>query len=670
MSALAAFLDRARARTLTAMDMANAVQLIRASVGPAGVKLLYDTWLEHNPEDQLLYAVLFNYAVALTDFGDLAGAKTLLDRAIELKPDFMPPYINLGRIYERLGAADIAVKHWSVVTKNLAAVNAMAVNQKVTALNQTARVLENRHQDEPAEAMLRQSIELDREQMEAMQHYLALRQRQCKWPVILPWDKQTREVQTAALSPLSAAVHTDDPMLQLAIAWRYNKKEVPVSMSDLVSGHWAAREDSGSGRLRIGYLSSDLRGHAVGYLTAEIFDLHDKGKVELFAYYCGPEMKDALQERVKSQVDHWVSITGMDDATAARRIADDGIQILVDLNGYTKDGRTKLVALRPAPVIVNWLGYPGSMASPYHHYLIADEWIIPPDSEIYYTEKVLRLPCYQPTDRQRTVSEKRPTRAEAGLPEDAMVYCCFNGAHKISRFTFERWLTILSRVPGSVLWLLSSVETTEQRLKEFAKSKGIDPDRIIFASKMANPEHLARYPLADLFLDTAPYGAHTTASDALWMGVPLLTMSGRSFASRVCGSLVRSAGLPDLDCASPTEFVDRAVAMGRDRSIALGYRERLATVRETSVLFDTPKLVARLEELYREMWDDFRADRLPVPDLANLETYLEVGSAVDHEETEIQAIKDYKGWWREKLAAYHALRPIPYDRRLWKKKRG
>src|SRR5579859_278134 len=474
MSALAAFLDRARARTLTAMDMANAVQLIRASAGPAGVKQLYDTWLEHNPDDQLLYAVLFNYAVALTDFGDLAGAKTLLDRAIKLKPDFMPPYINLGRIYERLGAADIAVKHWNVVTKTLAAVNAMAVNQKVTALNQTARVLENRHQDEPAEAMLRQSIELDREQMEAIQHYLALRQRQCKWPVILPWDKQTREVQTAALSPLSAAGHTDDPMLQLAIAWRYNKKEVPVSMPDLVTGHWAAREDSGSGRLRIGYLSSDLRGHAVGYLTAEIFDLHDKEKVEIFAYCCGPEMKDALQERVKGQVDHWVSISGMEDAAAARRIADDGIQILIDLNGYTKDGRTKLVALRPAPVIVNWLGFPGSMASPYHHYLIADEWIIPPDSEIYYTEKVLRLPCYQPTDRQRTVSAKRPTRAEAGLPDDAMVYCCFNGAHKISRFTFERWLTILSRVPGSVLWLLSSVETTEQRLKEFAKSKGID----------------------------------------------------------------------------------------------------------------------------------------------------------------------------------------------------
>jgi len=225
-------------------------------------------------------------------------------------------------------------------------------------------------------------------------------------------------------------------------------------------------------------------------------------------------------------------------------------------------------------------------------------------------------------------------------------------------------------VPRSVLWLLSSTPSTEQRLRDYAQARGIDPERIIFAPKKANPEHLARYPLADLFLDTAPYGAHTTASDALWMGVPILTMSGRSFASRVCGSLVRSAGLPDLDCASPSEFVDRAVAIGRDRSIAASYRERLAKGRDSCVLFDTPLLARKLEELYRGMWEDFRAGRLPTPDLTNLASYLEIGASVDHEIEEVQAIEDYKGWWRDKLAAAHALRPIPYDKRLWKKKRG
>jgi predicted O-linked N-acetylglucosamine transferase (SPINDLY family) len=666
MSALAAYLERATAGTLTAVDMATVAHIVRQSAGPAGVRQLYDTWLAHNEDDTLFYAVLFNYGVFLTDIGDIAGARTCLDKTIALKPDFMPAHINLGRLYERMGSADLALRQWNEVLRSMSHLTASSVLHKVTALNQTSRVLETRHQDEAAETFLRQSIELDRDQSEALQHYLAARQRQCKWPVIVPWDKLKREMLTANLSPLSAAVHTDDPMLHLAISWRYNKQEAPVTAADVLRDHWAARETSS--RLRIGYLSSDLRNHAIGYLMAELFELHDSGAVELFAYYCGPEMEDPLQARIRAAVDHWVPLHGMTDAEAARRIADDGIQILVDVNGYTKDARTKAVALRPAPVIVNWLGYPGSMGSPYHHYIIADDWIIPPDSEIYYSEAVRRLPCYQPNDRKRVVAAQ-PTREEAGLPEGAMVYCCFNGTHKISRFTFERWLTILGRVPGSVLWLLSANETTERRLREYAQSKGIAPERIIFAAKKANPEHLARYPLADLFLDTAPYGAHTTASDALWMGVPILTMSGRSFASRVCGSLVRAAGLPDLDCASPNEFVDRAVAMGRDRSIALGYRERLAKGRDTCVLFDTPLLARKLEDLYRGMWADFRAGKLPVADLANLDAYLEIGSAVDHEAEEVQAIKDYKGWWRDKLAAAHALRPIPTDKRLWKKKR-
>jgi predicted O-linked N-acetylglucosamine transferase (SPINDLY family) len=666
MSVLAAYLERASAGTLTAVDMATATQMVRQSSGPAGVKALYDAWLARNDEDTLLYAVLFNYGVFLTELSDIDGARSCFDRAIALKPDFMPAHINLGRLYERLGSPDLALRQWDEVLRNMGHLTAASVLHKVTALNQTARVLETRHKDDAAELFLRLSIELDRDQGEALQHYLAARQRQCKWPVIVPWDKQRRSLLTANLSPLSAAVHTDDPMLHLALSWRYNKQEVPVEPADVVRDHWAARETSA--RLRIGYLSSDLRNHAIGYLMAELFELHDSGAVELFAYYCGPEMEDPLQQRIRASVDHWVPLQTLTDAEVARRIADDGIQILVDVNGYTKDARTKAVALRPAPVIVNWLGYPGSMASPYHHYVIADDWIVPPDSEIYYSETVRRLPCYQPNDRKRVVAAT-PTREEAGLPEGAMVYCCFNGTHKIARFTFERWLTILGRVPGSVLWLLSADPVTEQRLRDYAQARGIAADRLIFAPKKANPEHLARYPLADLFLDTAPYGAHTTASDALWMGVPILTMSGRSFASRVCGSLVRAAGLPDLDCASPSEFVDRAVAMGRDRSIAQSYRERLAKGRDACVLFDTPMLTRELEELYRGMWDDFRAGRLPVPDLANLDAYLEIGADVDHEIEEVQALKDYKGWWREKLATAHALRPIPYDKRLWRKKR-
>jgi predicted O-linked N-acetylglucosamine transferase (SPINDLY family) len=306
------------------------------------------------------------------------------------------------------------------------------------------------------------------------------------------------------------------------------------------------------------------------------------------------------------------------------------------------------------------------MGSPYHHYIVADDWIIPPQNEIYYSEKVERLSCYQPNNRLRVVAPERPTRAHVGLPEDAFVYCCFNGTHKITRFTFDRWLEILQRVPNSVLWLLSGADLSHVNLKAYAQSKGLDPDRIIFADKLTNPHHLARYPLADLFLDTTPYGAHTTCSDALWMGVPVLTLSGRSFAARVCGSLVRSAGLPELVTESLRDYVDHAVALGHDRQRLAVYRERLLANRDTCTLFDTAKLVRDMEGLYARMWQDYREGRRPEPDLTNLDTYLEVAMAHDHDAVEVQAIEDYEGFWRERLAKRHAWRPLPYDKRLWR----
>jgi len=304
------------------------------------------------------------------------------------------------------------------------------------------------------------------------------------------------------------------------------------------------------------------------------------------------------------------------------------------------------------------------------YYIIADDWIIPPGDEIYYSEAVTRLPCYQPNNSRRVVAEQRPTRAEAGLPEDAFVYCCFNGTHKITRFTFDRWLDILARVPNSVLWLLSGAESSHGRLHAYAESKGISASRIIFAQKLANPHHLARYPLADLFLDTTPYGAHTTCSDALWMGVPVLTLSGRTFASRVCGSLVRSAGLPELVCTNASDFIDQAVALGRTRSQVDGYKARLQATRDSNVLFNMPKLVAGLESLYADMWQAHQDGTLPQPDLTNLDTYLDLGLKYDHEGTEVQTIADYEGFWRERLAQRHAYRPLPYDNRLWRKPAG
>ena len=665
---------RSLVRDLGVMELAGLIESLRARLPSADIQALYAAWIAHHPADPLLYAVLFNLSVVLTDAGDLNGARACLERVLSLNPDFMPALINLGRIHERLGVTGLALRFWSNVVDKLAAVTGTAILHKVTALNQAARVLETANQDATAEAMLLQSLELDPTQPEAAQHYLSLRQRQCKWPVVVPSERLDRRTLMRGLSPLSAGAYTDDPLFHLALAAHCNQRDAGTP-AEVIGEHRAMTQGKTDGRLRIGYLSSDLRGHAVGHLMAEVFGLHDRSRVEVFAYDCGPEpaADDALAARFRASADHWVTVTNMADMAAARRIEADGIHILVDVNGYTREGRTKLVALRPAPVIVNWLGYPGTMGSPYHHYIVADDWIIPPDAEIYYSETVLRLPCYQPSDRQRVVSPRVPSRSEAELPEDAMVYCCFNAAHKITRFTFDRWLSILRQVPDSVLWLLGAPDATTQRLRAYAAARGVAGERVIFAEKLAHAWHLARHRLADLFLDTLPYGAHTTASDALWMGVPVLTLSGRSFAARVCGSLVRAAGLPELVCTTAEAYEARAVALGRERG-ALGrergalrdYRDRLAAGRDSCVLFDTPLLVRRLEHHYTAMWRRCVGGTLPRPDLGNLDVYLAVGEAVDHEALDMDQRADYRGWWMSRLTQRHAIRPIPPDRRLWR----
>jgi predicted O-linked N-acetylglucosamine transferase (SPINDLY family) len=343
---------------------------------------------------------------------------------------------------------------------------------------------------------------------------------------------------------------------------------------------------------------------------------------------------------------------------------EDEIDILIDLGGHTDSAPGAAFALRPAPVIVNWLGYPGSMGTPHHQYIIADATIIPPSHEKYYSERVMRLPCYQPTDRKRIIAES-PSRHEVGLPDGAMVFCCFNGTQKITPAMFRCWMEILVRVPNAILWLLSCDAATDERLRQQAALHGVSPKRLAFATRKPNAEHLARYGLADLFLDTSPYGAHTTASDSLWMGVPALTMAGHSFASRVCASLVRAAGLPELVCDSPEAYVDRAVELGTRREMLLALRERLQADRDRCILFDTPLLVTRLESLYEQMWDDYLSGRLPEPDLTNFAVYNAIGDEIDHETAEFSNLQTYERQYAVALAYRNSVSPLAPDCRLW-----
>jgi predicted O-linked N-acetylglucosamine transferase (SPINDLY family) len=250
---------------------------------------------------------------------------------------------------------------------------------------------------------------------------------------------------------LSLANLIDDPIFQLARAYKYNKDLVGLPKTP--PRRWRFADTAPRSKLRIGYISSDLREHAVGFAMTDVFEQHDRQSFEIYAYYCGIARHDPTQARLKSSADKWTDINSLSDEQAAKKIADDGVDILVDLNGYTKDARAHLFPLRPAPITVNWFGFPGTMGTPYHHYIIADEHIIPKNYEIFYSEKVVRLPCYQPNDRKRLVAS-RPSRQEENLPDDAVVYCCLNGTQKFIPEMLQSWMTILSAVPNSVLWLL------------------------------------------------------------------------------------------------------------------------------------------------------------------------------------------------------------------------
>jgi predicted O-linked N-acetylglucosamine transferase (SPINDLY family) len=357
-------------------------------------------------------------------------------------------------------------------------------------------------------------------------------------------------------------------------------------------------------KLRIGYLSADLCQHAVACLIAELFELHDRQEFEVYAYACGPDDGSEMRTRLARTCDRFVDVRAMAFQEAARRIHEDRIDVLVDLNGYTKGARTEILALRPAPIQVNWLGYPGTMGAEFVDYIITDRFITPPGHEPFFSENIVYLPdCYQVNDRKRKIAPRTPTRIQTGLPEDGFVFCCFNNTFKITAAVFDVWMCLLKKIPKSVLWLLEANSGAVANLKREAKVRGVNPNRLVFAPRMSTEIHVARFRLADLFLDTMPYNAHTTASEALWAGLPVLTCAGETFASRVAGSLLTAIGLPELITQSLAEYEAAALRLARDPSELAGLRERLSKNRLTTPLFDSERFMRHLERAYQMMWD-------------------------------------------------------------------
>jgi len=365
-------------------------------------------------------------------------------------------------------------------------------------------------------------------------------------------------------------------------------------------------------KIRVGYVSGEFRNQATSVLLTEVLEQHDRARFEVFAFDNGWDDSSPLRRRIEAAV-KVVPIRKLDDLEAAQAIRDLEVDILVNLNGYFGRTRTALFSLRPTPIQVNYLGFPGTVGAPYIDYIVADRTVIPAEHERFYAEKVVTLPdCYQPNDSQRKIAEG-VTRADASLPDNAFVFCCLNNVYKVTPAIFDIWMRLLLKVPDSVLLLYSDIQVAHVNLHHEAGARGVDPARILFAQPWANEKHLARLQLCDLFLDTLPYNAHTTGSDALWAGLPVLTCTGTSFPGRVGTSLLQALGLPELVTDSLVQYETMALRLATESSLLASLRQRLAVNRHTAPLYDTPTYTRHLESAYALMVERARANLPPAP---------------------------------------------------------
>jgi predicted O-linked N-acetylglucosamine transferase (SPINDLY family) len=365
-------------------------------------------------------------------------------------------------------------------------------------------------------------------------------------------------------------------------------------------------------RIRLGYLSGDFHQHATAHLIAELFECHDRSQFEVIGYSYGPDDRSPMRARLVRAFDRFVDIGTFSHSQAATAIYDDGVDILIDLKGYTHQARPAIAAQRPAPVQVGYLGFPATTGADFIDYLLVDSFVAPAEQRRFFSEQLVYLPgCYQVNDRKREIADAAPSREACGLSADAFVFCSFNNSYKISPDVFDVWMRLLKAVPGSILWLLSSNDLVKDNLGAEAQRRGVDPRRLVFAPIVPPADHLARLQHADLFLDTLPCNAHTTASDALWAVLPVLTCCGEVFASRVAGSLLHAVGIPELITRSLEEYEQVALALARDPDRLSALRSRLKMARDSGSLFDLPKLTRHIEAAYGRMWQTWLLGQEP-----------------------------------------------------------
>jgi predicted O-linked N-acetylglucosamine transferase (SPINDLY family) len=574
-----------------------------------------------------------NLGLALRSAGRQEEAAEAYRRTVELAPGFAPGHANLGAALAALNQNELAVESFDA-SLALRPDHPETLSQRGTALRRLHRFGEAIISLERAVAVApgnvealvargdcyrdlkrldealadhRRALELDPGSVRLLSSVLRRQIQLCDWNDfdvhVAELTRRARE-GASGIHPFGSLQIFDDPHLQLAIAKTSNAK---IAVSPALPSF-----QKRTGKVHVGYFSADFRRHATMYVMAEVLALHDRERFHVSAFGFNVGKGDYLTERTRALVDEYVDLDGLSDAEAAALARERAVDIALDVKGYTKNGRPGIFANHAAPVQVNYLAYPGTMGADHTHYIVVDRVLVPDSDTAGYSEKMLWMPdSYFPRDTKALPATSRTERPAHGLPADSMVFCSFNQSSKILPDTFSDWMSVLARVDGGVLWLLADNPGAIINLRNEAAARGIDPSRLIFSDPVPFPQHLERLQLADLCLDTLPYNAHTTANDSLYVGVPIVTLPGRTFAGRVCASMLTAVGLPDLIARDRADFVRIATSLGSDREKLDAIRTRLAKAKLAAPLYDMPRYVRALEKGYELMVERYDLGMAP-----------------------------------------------------------
>lgn len=568
----------------------------------------YRKALKIYPDNPIL---LNNIGNTLFDIGETIQAIKYLTKTIELDSDYAEAYNNLGNAYCFLGKHDEAIEAYS---------KALALNPNIPAIHKNlAELLVEVGRREDAITFYKQALTLEPQDYVAASALSNQMQYLCEWNGIEQlYEKLDKLVLIKAKdrnvylgSPFPAISRTDDLEQNFLVAKAASRNTVDL-LPKLNKPFTFSKKKRLNERLTIGYLSNDFHDHATMHLMLGVLREHDKGKVRVKCYSYGEDDHSDYRKKVVQFSDEFVDISKLDNLAAAKRINSDGVDILIDLKGYTKDNRLAICAYKPAPIQATYLGFPGTSGADFFDYIITDKVVTPESHESYYSEKFAYMPdTYQPNDDQQIISDKLVSRPDFNLPEDGFVFCSFNQSYKIEPVFFDIWMRLLQQVEHSVLWLLVDNETAVNNLKHEAEKRDVDSERLVFAEKLPKELHLARIGLADLVLDTRIYNGHTTTADALWAGVPVVTMQGHHFASRVSSSLLQAIGLSELVTKDLDSYESLVLRIASSPNELEEIREKLHQNRNTAPLFDTVRFTRNLEAAYGMMWQRYVDGKKP-----------------------------------------------------------